>query len=185
MKNYDITWDTIISMPSNTSFTGSWSGFSRSTVLASSECLSPLDSLPSKTYKWALNLKFFLCFRKINYEKRKKSWNSWQGYAKMTSPRQVVTSYQETSYTVMCGRKFWEMHHRNFRNLLGFRSYATKSRPGGKFTPLGSMRVKRLFYVSIHAIAELDYSRLVPIAELDCVDGIESCLVSARDYQTR
>ena len=58
-------------MPSNTSFTGSWSGFSRWTVLASAVCLSPLDSSPSKTYKRALKFEVFLCFPKKNYEKRK------------------------------------------------------------------------------------------------------------------
>ena len=126
-------------MPSNiyTSFTGSWSGFSRSTVLASSVCLSQLDSLPSKTYKWALKFDVFLCFRKIKLWKTgKKSWNSWQGYVKMTSPRQVVTSYQETRYTVMCGRKFWRKSPKEFqKSVLWLRSYAAKSRPGGKFTP--------------------------------------------------
>ena len=58
--------------PSNTSFTGSWSGVSRSTELASSVCLSPLDSPPSKTYKWALKFEVFCVFLGKNYEKRKK-----------------------------------------------------------------------------------------------------------------
>ena len=101
-------------MPSNTSFTGSWSGFSRSTVLASAVCLSPLDSSPSKTYKRALKFEVFLCFLKKITKNGKKSWNSWQGYVKMTSPRQVMTSYQEKNYTVMCRRKFWEKSPKEF-----------------------------------------------------------------------
>ena len=72
MKSYDSIWDTIITMSSNTSFTGSWSGFSRSIELASSVCLSPLDSPPSKTYKWALKFEVFCVFLEKNYEKRKK-----------------------------------------------------------------------------------------------------------------
>ena len=33
------------------------------------------------------------------------------------------------------GENFGKSHQRNFGNLLWFRSYAAKSRPGGKFTP--------------------------------------------------
>ena len=58
-------------MFSSTSFTGSWSEFSRWTMLASSVGLSPLDSPPSKTYKWALKFELFLVFLEKNYEKRK------------------------------------------------------------------------------------------------------------------
>ena len=40
------------------------------------------------------------------------------------------------------GQNFGKSHRRNFQNLLWFRSYAAKSRPGGKFTPpLGSICV--------------------------------------------
>ena len=92
MKSYDIIWDTIITMSSNTSFTGSWSGFSRSTELASSVCLSPLNSPPAKTYKWALKFEVFCVFLEKSTKIGKTSRNSWQGYVKMTSPRQVVTS---------------------------------------------------------------------------------------------
>ena len=120
-------------MSSNTSFTGSGSKFSRSNVLASSVCLSPLNSLPSKTQMWALKFVVFLCFRERKITKTwKKSWNFWQGHVKMTPPRQVVTTHRKTKYTIMCGRKFWEKPRRNFRNMLWFRSYAAKSRPGGK-----------------------------------------------------
>ena len=52
--------------PQNTSFTGSWSGISRSTELASSVCLSPLDSPPSKTYKWPLKFEVFCVFLEKN-----------------------------------------------------------------------------------------------------------------------
>ena len=72
MKNYDSIWDTIITMSSNTSFAGSWSEFSRPTKLASSVCLSPLDSPLSNTYKWALKFEVFWVFLEKNYEKRKK-----------------------------------------------------------------------------------------------------------------
>ena len=41
-------------------------------MLASAVCLSPLDSSPSKTYKRAPKFEVFPCFRKKNYEKRKK-----------------------------------------------------------------------------------------------------------------
>ena len=46
-----------------------------------------------------------------------------------------MTSYRETNYIFTSGKKFWEKSPKNFGNLLLFRSYATKSRPGGKFTP--------------------------------------------------
>ena len=32
----------------------------------------------------------------------------------MTSPLDVMTSYQEKSYTVMCGTKFWEKSPKEF-----------------------------------------------------------------------
>ena len=114
MNSYDSFWDTIITMSSNTSFTGSWSGFSRSTELASSVCLSPLDSPPSKHINELQNLKFFCVFLEKNTKNVKTSRNSWQGYVKMTSPRQLVTSYQGISYTVMCGTKFWEKSPKEF-----------------------------------------------------------------------
>ena len=41
-------------------------------MLAGAVCFSPLDSLPSKTYKRALKVEGFLCFHKQNHEKRKK-----------------------------------------------------------------------------------------------------------------
>ena len=73
-------------------FTGSWSGFSRSTVLASSVFLSPLDSLPSKTK--CSKMWRFLCFREKIWKRGKIM--KFLTRVKMTSPCQVVTSYQES-----------------------------------------------------------------------------------------
>ena len=136
MKSYDSIWDTIITMSSNTSFTGSWSGFSRSTKLASSVCLSPLDSLPSKTCKWALKFEVFCVFHEKNYEKRKKVMKFLTGLCQddvTTSSDDVIS--RKKLYSHVRDKILGKSHRRNFQNLLWFRSYAAKSRPGGKFTP--------------------------------------------------
>ena len=68
----------------------------------------------------------------------------------LQGPRQVVTSYQEKSYTVMCGTKFLEKSPKEFLKSLMVQELCSKkpkSRPGGKFTPpLGSMCVNIIVY---------------------------------------
>ena len=118
------------------SFTGSGSGISKSTVLASFVCWSQLYSLPSKTYMWALKFDVFFVFSWKKLRKTEKSneildraMSRWRHHVKWWRhiKKQVTRSF--------AGKFFGKSHLRNFRNLLWFRSYAAKSRPGFKFTP--------------------------------------------------
>ena len=105
---------------SNTSFTGSWSGFSRSTELASSVCLSLLDSPPSKTYKWALKFEIFSCFpwKKIRktgkrHEILDRSMSRWRHHVKWWRQEDDVT----TSSGDVISRKKLHSHVRD--RILG------------------------------------------------------------------
>ena len=52
----------------------------------------------------------------------------------VTTSSDDVTS-RKALHSHVRGGNFVKSHQRNFENPLRFRSYAAKSRPGGKFTP--------------------------------------------------
>ena len=107
MKSYDSICDKIITMSSNTSFTGSWSGFSSSTELASSVCMSPLDPPPSKTYKWALKFEVFCVFldkiRKTEkrHEILDRAMSRWRHHVKWW--RHILTGLCQDDVTTSSG----------------------------------------------------------------------------------
>ena len=129
-------------MPSNTSFTGSWSGFSSSTVLASAVCLSPLDSSPSKTYKRALKLEVVLCLLKKNYEKRKKVMKFLTGLCQddVTTSSDDVTS-RKKSHSHVREKILGKVTEGILKIGYGSGVMQQKVGLGVNLPPLGSMRV--------------------------------------------
>ena len=98
-------------------------------MLTSSVGLSPLDPLPSKTYKGALKFEV-LC---VSVKQITKNWKSHEMLDRaMSRWRHHVKNQVSQS---CAGGHFGKRHWRNLRNLLWFRSYAAKNRPGVNLPP--------------------------------------------------
>ena len=122
-------------IPWNTSFTGSWSRFSKSAYIALYACIH--HWIPcTQNLKWAFDFEVSWGFH-IKFRKTEISRNSWMiGLCQNDSitPRDDVTwlTSRNKLYTVMCRKIFQGSHWKNFKiSYIWFKSYFCKTWPIG------------------------------------------------------